>query len=136
MANHSNPRLGNTLHYRQIDVRDVQGLNAVVKSISEAQGRLDGLIAAAGIQQETPALDYTQQDSNMMFEVNVTGENLVSFYFLRSRLLTILGVFMAAQAVAKEMIRWGNGGSIAMIASMSGTVANRVSCNHQYSNLP
>jgi NAD(P)-dependent dehydrogenase (short-subunit alcohol dehydrogenase family) len=70
---------------------------------------LDGLIAAAGIQQETPALDYTQADSNMMFEVNVTG------------------VFMTAQAVAKEMIRWGNGGSIAMIASMSGTVANRVS---------
>jgi NAD(P)-dependent dehydrogenase (short-subunit alcohol dehydrogenase family) len=45
----------------------------------------------------------------MMFEVNVTG------------------VFMTAQAVAKEMIRWGNGGSIAMIASMSGSVANRVS---------
>jgi NAD(P)-dependent dehydrogenase (short-subunit alcohol dehydrogenase family) len=90
-------------------VRDVQGLNQVVKSISDAQGRLDGLIAAAGIQQETPALDYTQADSNMMFEVNVTG------------------VFMTAQAVAKEMIRWGNGGSIAMIASMSGTVANRVS---------
>jgi NAD(P)-dependent dehydrogenase (short-subunit alcohol dehydrogenase family) len=100
---------GNTLHYRQVDVRDVQGLNQAVKSISDAQGRLDGLIAAAGIQQETPALDYTQADSNMMFEVNVTG------------------VFMTAQAVAKEMIRWGNGGSIAMIASMSGTVANRVS---------
>jgi NAD(P)-dependent dehydrogenase (short-subunit alcohol dehydrogenase family) len=100
---------GNTLHYRQIDVRDVQGLNTVVKSISDAQGRLDGLIAAAGIQQETSALDYTQADANMMFEVNVTG------------------VFMTAQAVAKEMIRWGNGGSIAMIASMSGSVANRVS---------
>jgi NAD(P)-dependent dehydrogenase (short-subunit alcohol dehydrogenase family) len=70
---------------------------------------LDGLIAAAGIQQETAALDYTQADANMMFEVNVTG------------------VFMTAQAVAKEMIRWGNGGSIAMIASMSGSVANRVS---------
>ena len=65
---------GNTLHYRQIDVRDVQGLNTVVKSISDAQGRLDGLIAAAGIQQETSALDYTQADANMMFEVNVTGE--------------------------------------------------------------
>lgn len=70
---------------------------------------MDGLIAAAGIQQETAALDYTQADANMMFEVNVTG------------------VFMTAQAVAKEMIRWGNGGSIAMIASMSGSVANRVS---------
>jgi D-arabinose 1-dehydrogenase-like Zn-dependent alcohol dehydrogenase len=101
--------LGTTLHYRQIDVRNVPELNEVVRSISESQGKLDGLIAAAGIQQETPALEYSQKDANTMFEVNITG------------------VFMTAQAVAKEMIRWGNGGSIAMIASMSGTVANRVS---------
>jgi NAD(P)-dependent dehydrogenase (short-subunit alcohol dehydrogenase family) len=40
---------------------------------------------------------------------------------------------MTAQAVAKEMIRWGNGGSIAMIASMSGSVANRVSQTIQHS---
>lgn len=39
---------------------------------------------------------------------------------------------MTAQAVAKEMIRWGNGGSIAMIASMSGSVANRVSQTIQH----
>ena len=52
----------------------MQGLNTVVKSISDGQGRLDGLIAAAGIQQETSALDYTQADANMMFEVNVTGK--------------------------------------------------------------
>ncbi|KAK5130376.1 hypothetical protein LTR08_002168 [Meristemomyces frigidus] len=99
--------LGTTLHYRRIDVRDVEGLNEVVRSISETQGKLDGLIAAAGIQQETSALEYSQGDANMMFEVNVTG------------------VFMTAQAVAKEMIRWGNGGSIVMIASMSGSIANR-----------
>jgi short-subunit dehydrogenase len=43
-----------------------------------------------------------------MFEVNITG------------------VFMTAQAVAKQMIKFGNGGSIVMIASMSGTIANRV----------
>ena len=42
---------------------------------------------------------------------------------------------MTAQAVAKEMIRWGNGGSIAMIASMSGTVANRVSATIIPSNI-
>lgn len=70
---------------------------------------MDGLVAAAGIQQETPALEYTAQDANRMFEINITG------------------VFMTAQAVAKQMIRFGNGGSIVMIASMSGTVANRVS---------
>lgn len=59
------------------------------------------------MQQETPALDYTAVDANTMFEINVTG------------------VLMTAQAVAKQMLRFGNGGSMAMIASMSGTVANK-----------
>ncbi|PLB54634.1 dehydrogenase with different specificitie [Aspergillus steynii IBT 23096] len=99
--------LGTELNYRRIDVRDTELLNNVVDSIGQTEGRLDGLVAAAGIQQETPALEYTSQDANTMFEVNVTG------------------VFMTAQAVAKQMIRFGNGGSIALIASMSGTVANR-----------
>jgi len=61
--------VGNTLHYRQIDVRDVPALNKVVKDISDSQGKLDGLIAAAGIQQETTALEYTAEDANTMFEV-------------------------------------------------------------------
>ncbi|KAH8428532.1 putative short chain dehydrogenase [Aspergillus melleus] len=99
--------LGTELNYRRIDVRDTELLNSVVESIAHTEGRLDGLVAAAGIQQETPALEYTSKDANTMFEVNVTG------------------VFMTAQAVAKQMIRFGNGGSIALIASMSGTVANR-----------
>jgi hypothetical protein len=43
---------------------------------------------------------------------------------------------MTAQAVAKEMIRHGNGGSIAMIASMSGTVANRVSLPYRPDSAP
>ena len=47
------------------------GLNEVVKSISDSQGKLDGLIAAAGIQQETPALEYTAKDANTMFEVTL-----------------------------------------------------------------
>ncbi|PWY93494.1 NAD(P)-binding protein [Aspergillus sclerotioniger CBS 115572] len=99
--------LGTELHYRRIDVRDTELLNTAIEAIADTEGRLDGLVAAAGIQQETPALEYTAQDSNTMFEVNVTG------------------VFMTAQAVAKQMIRFGDGGSIALIASMSGTVANR-----------
>ncbi|GIK03493.1 hypothetical protein Aspvir_007565 [Aspergillus viridinutans] len=99
--------LGTELHYRRIDVRDTELLTSAVEQIANVEGRMDGLIAAAGIQQETPALEYTAKDANTMFEVNVTG------------------VFMTAQAVAKQMIRFGNGGSIALIASMSGTVANR-----------
>ncbi|OQD72160.1 hypothetical protein PENPOL_c001G02899 [Penicillium polonicum] len=99
--------LGTALHYRRIDVRDTELLNSVIETIANEEGRMDGLVAAAGIQQETPALEYSAKDSNTMFEINVTG------------------VFMTSQAVAKQMIRFGNGGSIAMIASMSGTVANR-----------
>ncbi|KAE8145102.1 hypothetical protein BDV25DRAFT_165375 [Aspergillus avenaceus] len=99
--------LGTEMHYRRIDVRDADLLDHAIESIANIEGRMDGLVAAAGIQQETPALDYSAQDANMMFEVNVTG------------------VFMTSKAVAKQMIRFGNGGSIALIASMSGTIANR-----------
>lgn len=104
------------MHYRHIDIREVEHLNSIIEEIATTHGRLDGLIAAAGIQQETPALDYTAKDSNAMFEINVTG------------------AFMTAQAAAQQMIRFGKGGSITMIASMSGTVANRVSHHplHQY----
>lgn len=100
--------LGTSLSYRRIDVRDVEQLNAIVEDIANKHGRLDGLVAAAGIQQETPALEYTSKDCDTMMSVNVTG------------------CFMTAQAAAKQMIKFGNGGSIVMIASMSGTVANRV----------
>ncbi|KAJ9300720.1 hypothetical protein DTO271G3_1884 [Paecilomyces variotii] len=99
--------LGTQLHYRRIDVRDVELLNNIIEEIANTHGRLDGLLAAAGIQQETPALEYSAKDANTMFEVNVTG------------------VLMTAQAVARQMIRLGTGGSMAFIASMSGTVANR-----------
>ena len=112
--------LGTTFYYRQIDVRDVEGLNKVIADIGDTHSRLDGLIAAAGIQQETTALDYTAKDANMMFEVNITG------------------VFMTAQAAAKQMIKFENGGSIAMIASMSAHIANRVSSllARRYMHLP
>lgn len=99
--------LGTNFEYVQIDVRQQEALTATVENIANKHSRLDGLIAAAGIQQETPALEYTAADANRMFEVNITG------------------TMMTAQAAAKQMIRFGKGGSIVMIASMSGSIANR-----------
>lgn len=99
--------LGTKLHYRQIDVRNVPELNKIIEEIGNQEGRLDGLIAAAGINKEVPAIDFLAEDANRVFDINITG------------------VFMTSQAVAKQMIKYGNGGSIVMIASMSGTVANR-----------
>ena len=103
--------LGAELHYRRIDVRDQELLNLVIEEIADREGRIDGLLAAAGIQQEVPALEVKARDSNTMYEVNCTG------------------VLMTAQAAARQMIRFGKGGSMVFIASMSGTVVNKVSCS-------
>lgn len=95
------------LQYHRIDVRENEQLNEAVRAIADRHGRIDGLVAAAGIQQATPALEYTQEDSDRMLGINVTG------------------LFMTAQAVAKQMVRLEQGGSLALIASMSGTIANK-----------
>jgi NADP-dependent 3-hydroxy acid dehydrogenase YdfG len=108
IAEKAKNELGTSLEYRQIDVRDQKKLNEIVEEIATKEGRLDGLIAAAGINQESPAVDYTAADANRMFEINMTG------------------VLVTAGAVAKQMIRFGNGGSMVFIASMSGHIANRV----------
>ncbi len=108
IAQRAQDSLGTRLTYHRVDVRDAEALNGIVAGIADQHGRLDGLIAAAGIQQETPALEYTAADFDKMLGVNVTG------------------VFVTAQAVARQMVRLGQQrGSIALIASMSGTVANR-----------
>ncbi|RPA97216.1 NAD(P)-binding protein [Choiromyces venosus 120613-1] len=99
--------LGTSLHYKQIDVRDEVKLHETVQAIADENGRLDGLIAAAGINEEHTALEYTAADFNKMMEINVTG------------------AFLTAQAAARQMVKLGKGGSIVMIASMSGTIANR-----------
>ncbi|KAF2643231.1 NAD(P)-binding protein [Massarina eburnea CBS 473.64] len=107
IAQRAEKELNTSLSYRRIDVRDVVALNKIVEEIATKHGRIDGLVAAAGIQQETSALEYTAEDANLMFEVNITG------------------VFMTAQAVAKQMIKHGNGGSMVLIGSMSGSIVNK-----------
>lgn len=78
-----------------------------MEAIADETGRLDGLIAAAGINHETPALQYTSEDAERMMSINFTG------------------AFMTAQAAARQMVRLKQKGSILMIASMSATIANR-----------
>ncbi|KAF5545658.1 D-arabinitol 2-dehydrogenase [Fusarium napiforme] len=99
--------LGHSLHYHQVDVRDVPNLNRIFEDIANGSGRLDGLIAAAGINHETPAIDYSMEETERMMSINFTG------------------AFMTAQAAARQMIRLKQPGSIVMIASMSATIANK-----------
>lgn len=107
IAKRAAEELETSFTYHQCDVRNVPELNRIMEGIADQNGRLDGLIAAAGINQETPALDHTAEDVDNMMSINVTG------------------CFMTAQAAARQMVRFKTPGSICMIASMSGTIANK-----------
>lgn len=101
------PEFGGSLHYGRVDVSDTDKLEAVIETIADRRKRLDGLIAAALVQQITPAVEYTVADVAKMMEINYTG------------------VFMTATAVARQMIKYNTLGNMCLIASMSGTMANK-----------
>ncbi|KAG9247569.1 hypothetical protein BJ878DRAFT_555254 [Calycina marina] len=95
------------LYFRNVDVRDNVKLNEIVADIAKEHGRLDGCIAAAGINHECPAIDYPKVEVDRILGINV------------------MGCFLTAQAVARQMKKFGEGGSIVMIASMSAHIANK-----------
>ena len=55
----------------------------------------------------TPALDFKKEDIMKMLEINYAG------------------VFLSARACARQMMKYKIQGSICLIASMSGTIANK-----------
>jgi NAD(P)-dependent dehydrogenase (short-subunit alcohol dehydrogenase family) len=64
-----------SIHYKQVDVQDAKDLDKVVGEIASEHSRMDGLIAAAGVQNVTPALDYPPEKigevSTVMFHDRV-----------------------------------------------------------------
>jgi NADP-dependent 3-hydroxy acid dehydrogenase YdfG len=44
-----------------VDVQDAAGLDASIAEIAKQHQRLDGLIAAAGVQYVSPALEYPSE---------------------------------------------------------------------------
>jgi NAD(P)-dependent dehydrogenase (short-subunit alcohol dehydrogenase family) len=101
------PAFGGGIFYNQVDVRNTENLNSVISSIADRHHRLDGLIAAAAVQSICPAIEYTVEKVTEMLDINFTG------------------VFMTATAVARQMMKYKCRGSICLIASMSGHVANK-----------
>lgn len=102
-----NSEWGGTLEYRQQDVRDTVHLNHLIQEIADENQQLNGIIAAAGIIQITPAMEYSAQDASKLLATNFTA------------------VMETASSAAKMMIKYKCGGSICIIASMSGLVANK-----------
>lgn len=107
--------LGLDATYHQCDTTDEPRVQEVLAEIaSKAEQRrkpIRGLVHCAGIQQMVDAIDYPIDGFKRILEVNVTGS------------------FVMAKHTARLMKEAKVGGSIVLIASMSGQIANRV-CTH------
>ncbi|PKX96674.1 oxidoreductase, short chain dehydrogenase/reductase family [Aspergillus novofumigatus IBT 16806] len=107
LSQEASNNLEGSIHYHHVDVRDREHLNKTISKITREHGQIDGLVAAAGIQRVKDAVDHTPQDVADLMDVNFTG------------------VFMSANAVAQQMMQTERPGSIVLVASMSGMIANK-----------
>lgn len=98
---------GGSLNYKQQDVQDIEGLDEAIAEIADKHLRLDGVIAAAGVQHLSPAIEWTKEEVTRMMDINFTG------------------VMMTATSAARQMFKYKIHGSMCFIASMSGSVANK-----------
>jgi NAD(P)-dependent dehydrogenase (short-subunit alcohol dehydrogenase family) len=88
--------------FLELDVLDADGVASVIDEIATKAGRIDGLVAAAGLSEEpTPAEEMSLEVWSRTIGVNLTG------------------VFLTCQAVGRVMLAQG-AGRIVTIASMSG----------------
>jgi NAD(P)-dependent dehydrogenase (short-subunit alcohol dehydrogenase family) len=103
----ADPEFGGALHYQRLDVRNVDMVNDTMAAIASHRNRLDGLIAAAGVNHVGDAIDHSIADIVDVMSINYTG------------------VFVCATAAAKQMLAYKCRGSVLLVASMSGLVANK-----------
>ncbi|KAI0061613.1 NAD(P)-binding protein [Artomyces pyxidatus] len=97
---------GGRLEYVSQDVTKQEAMWAAAQSIGDKEGRMDVGIAAAGIViAGKSGLDFTAHEFQSVLDVNASG------------------VMFTAQAVGRQMDRFGTPGSIILISSIAGTVA-------------
>ncbi|KAL2862259.1 putative short chain dehydrogenase/oxidoreductase [Aspergillus lucknowensis] len=104
---HAENNYGGSLHYRRIDIRNAREVNDLFSNIAAENSRLDGLIAAAGINHLQAALEHSLDKLHEVMDINYNG------------------VFHSATAAARQMFNYQQKGSILLIASMSGLIANK-----------
>ncbi|MTD56602.1 mycofactocin-coupled SDR family oxidoreductase [Amycolatopsis pithecellobii] len=90
---------------READVRDLPRLREVVAEGLAGFGRLDIVVANAGIGVIAPVWEITEDEWRDMFDVNLTG------------------VWKTVTATVPALIEQGEGGSIILTSSLSGLIA-------------
>lgn len=100
-----------------VDVRDLEGLERVAARTVEELGRVDVVIANAGISAPMAFLQSTEANWLEVVDVNLSG------------------VWRTCRAFVPPMVAAGNGGSVILIGSIGGVrgsrnIANYVSAKH------
>ncbi|OSD02536.1 sorbose reductase sou1 [Trametes coccinea BRFM310] len=100
------------LEYMSGDVTDQEAMWKLGEEIGKREGRMDVSVAAAGVlKPETPCLDYPAKQ----FKEASSGTKSVLA-------VNVNGVLFTAQAAGRQMVKFNNGGSIIMIASICGSL--------------
>jgi sorbose reductase len=86
---------------KNVDITDDIAVATAVVETAEVFGSVDVLLCFAGVVGCTHAIDMTAAEWRQTVDINTTG------------------TFLCAQAVARQMIKQGTGGSIAFTASIS-----------------
>jgi NAD(P)-dependent dehydrogenase (short-subunit alcohol dehydrogenase family) len=88
------------------DISNSQEVDKAVDKAMERFGKIDILVNSVGIvgAVETPVTELAEEDWRRVLDVNLTG------------------TFLISKAVAKSMVSRGQGGKIALIASLAGTL--------------
>jgi len=97
----------NRFKYLHMDVTDEPSIKRTVDQIVETEGALHGMVANAGMTRHQPALEFTREQVEQLYKLNV------------------FGAFSCAQAAARKFIELGIKGSIVFTASMTSYRPNR-----------
>ncbi len=92
---------GGTATAHVLDVSDVASIRSAVDDVVERHGRIDVLVANAGLGANHPALEVSEQDWDEMMDVNAKG------------------LFFTAQAAGRVMVAQGSGRVIAISSQAS-----------------
>jgi acetoin reductase-like protein len=85
-----------------VDVRDQNSIDLLVETVVREAGRIDVLVNNAGVFDMTPLLEITRESYHRVMSVNVEG------------------LLFTLQAVARQMVKQGEGGKIINFASQAG----------------